>query len=84
MRTGGQDPLPQGGVAARARNHESSQNYSLWLWVPDLRALRARLSGTTMGDSSALIQNSHPTPDKLSWPARLQLFAAHHMMIVML
>ncbi|GMO11497.1 hypothetical protein TM233_03250 [Bradyrhizobium sp. TM233] len=32
---------------ARDGGDESSSNAPLWLWVPDLRALRARLSGTT-------------------------------------
>lgn len=32
---------------ARAGNSESSPNASPWLWVPDRRALKARLSGTT-------------------------------------
>ena len=40
-------------------NHESSPNYMLWLWVPDLRSASLRLSGTTLGREQRLHTRRH-------------------------
>ena len=45
----------------QADNSESSSNRILWLWIPDLRALGARLSGTTAEIIGTTAEATSPT-----------------------